>query len=80
MRRFIRFRRPMTPSSKQVTPILNYQPREEALSQEQETARPWYQPDFRWKTNRQTVFELVGELLAWLVVLGGIVLVFAWLV
>ena len=82
MRRFIRFRRPIAPSPTPVTPILNYQPREEAESQDDEPDRPWYAPDFRWKTNRNTVIgfvgNLVGELLAWLIVLGGIVLAFAW--
>ena len=63
-----------------MTPILDYQPQEQAELQEDETDRPWYQPDFRWKTNRHTVVNLVGELVAWLIVLGGIVLIFAWLV
>ena len=83
MRSRIRFRRPIAPSPKPVMPILHYQSRGEAESQEDETDRPWYEPDFRWKTNRHTVVELignlVGELLAWLIVLGGIVLVFTWL-
>ncbi len=76
MRRLIRFGRPIRPSPAPVKPVLDYQSRHEADSQEQDEDRPWYKPDLRWKTNRETVVEFVGEFLALMIVAAGIVLAF----
>ena len=83
MRIGVRFRRPTAlPPPLPAKPKLDYQAPLHANEDADDRPRPWYVPDFRWRNNREVVLDvirsLLGELLAWIIVIGGIVALYAW--
>jgi hypothetical protein len=83
MRIGVRFRRPTAlPPILPAKPRLDYQAPFSAIQDADDRPRRWYMPDLGWRNNRQIMLDVLrsvlGELLAWIVVIGGIVALYLW--
>jgi hypothetical protein len=82
MRIGVRFRRPTAlPAPLPAKPTLDYQAPSGTNEDADERPRRWYEPNFRWRNNREMVLDVLrsvlGELFAWIVVIAAIVALYA---